>query len=178
MEEFSKTYKYWYPKGNLMEVEVSGHKSKKFKDFIARAVEFYCCTLLTKAQVKKIYVEVIFKKKLEDNNQGTCFYEGKYDNFKEFTLEVAKGYTVRETLQTIAHEMVHLKQFYLGELKDGLIPAHISLWKGVKVNEKSVDYWDLPWEIEAYGRERGLYHRFVVNENKDTDKEFLGSMVL
>ena len=24
-----------------------------------------------------------------------------------------------------------------------------------------VNYWDLPWEIEAHGRERGLYVRFT-----------------
>jgi len=29
---------------------------------------------------------------------------------------------------------------------------------------KEVDYFDYPWEIEAYGRQLGLFIRFLENE--------------
>ena len=177
MDDFSETYKYWYPKGHLMQVEVRGHKSKKFKQFCARAVEYYAGLLLTRAKAKNLYVEINFKKKLDDDSDGYCFDHGKDGKYRDFEIEVAKGKSVRETLMTIAHEMVHLKQFVMGELKDGVVPATTSVWKGKIVNERKVSYWDLPWEIEAFGRERGLYHRFVVNEGREKDKEFLASIV-
>jgi hypothetical protein len=30
----------------------------------------------------------------------------------------------------------------------------------VLVDDNQVDYWDTPWEIEAHGREKGLFTRF------------------
>lgn len=177
INEFSKTYKYWYPKGHIMQVEVSGHRSKKFKNFCARAVEYYAGLLLPKRKLKNLYIEISFKKKLDGDSDGYCFDHGKDGKYHDFEIEVAKGKSVRETLMTIGHEMVHLKQFVMGELKDGVVPATTSVWKGKIVNEKKVSYWDLPWEIEAFGRERGLYHRFVVEEKLDKNKDFLAQIV-
>jgi hypothetical protein len=34
-------------------------------------------------------------------------------------------------------------------------------WFGMPYDPKPVHYYDLPWEIEAHGREYGLYDRFV-----------------
>ena len=62
-------------------------------------------------------------------------------------------------LQTLAHELVHVKQYLLGELvwRDAGL-----LYKGVSHDPNTfVDYFDLPYEIEAYGRERGLLVTFL-----------------
>lgn len=61
---------------------------------------------------------------------------------------------MRYKLMTLAHECVHLKQYAMGEIDENM-----NTWKGTRV-PKSTDYWDSPWEIEAYGREKGLYIRF------------------
>lgn len=177
MDDFSVTYKYWYPKGHFMNVEVSGHRSKKFKNFVARAVEYYATLLLPKKKVPYLCVDIVFKKRLDGDSDGYCYDQGKDGRYHDFEIEVAKGKSVRDTLQTIAHEMVHLKQFCTGELKDGVVPATTSVWKGKIINEKSTDYWDLPWEIEAFGREKGMYHRFVCKERLDKNKDFLSQIV-
>ena len=61
-----------------------------------------------------------------------------------------------EILKTLAHEIVHVKQYALGELKwrdAGL------LYKGVNHEAMSLmEYFELPYEIEAYGREKGLLY--------------------
>jgi len=62
-------------------------------------------------------------------------------------------------LINLAHEMVHVKQFSLGDLKDGK-PSTITVWQGVPFDEDTIDYWDTPWEVEAHGREKGLFARF------------------
>jgi len=41
-------------------------------------------------------------------------------------------------------------------------------WFGKTYNPEKVSYWDLPWEIEAHGRECGLFIRWA--EEKDLAK--------
>ena len=64
-----------------------------------------------------------------------------------------------EILKPLAHEIVHVKQYALGELKwrdAGL------LYKGVNHEAMSLmEYFELPYEIEAYGREKGLLYGFL-----------------
>ena len=66
-------------------------------------------------------------------------------------------------LRTLAHELVHAKQYILGELsyqKVGMV------WKGQPTgfafndDMNWLDYYDFEWEIEAFGREEGLMVMF------------------
>ena len=63
-------------------------------------------------------------------------------------------------LKTLAHELVHVKQYVLGELKwrdAGL------LYKGINHDAMNMmEYFELPYEIEAYGREKGLLYGFML----------------
>ena len=65
-------------------------------------------------------------------------------------------------LKTLAHELVHVKQYLTGELlmrKKGLC------WrKSVLTSDSTTyeEYFELPYEIEAYGREKGLLARFLI----------------
>ena len=54
---------------------------------------------------------------------------------------------MRDLLTTIAHEIVHVKQYELGELTQN--------------NESDIEYWDRPSEIEAHGRETGLFIKWA-----------------
>jgi hypothetical protein len=69
--------------------------------------------------------------------------------------------TRKQTLLAIAHEMVHVKQYAKGELKDYL-KEEKSKYKNDHIYFESLNYWDYPWEIEAHGRELGLYYRFIM----------------
>lgn len=179
MDEYSKTHKYWYPRGATMQIEVTGHRSRKFKELISEAAEFYCSKLLSKRMLNSLYVEIQLKKKLHDDEdyQAFCDYQGKSDGIREFTVELKKGMSIRDTLTYLAHECVHVKQFATGEMKNGAVYAVTTRWKGKEINDNAIDYWDLPWEIEAYGREKGLYSRFVVTKKLNENKEFLDSIV-
>ena len=66
-------------------------------------------------------------------------------------------------LRTLAHELVHAKQYILGELsyqKVGMV------WKGQPTgftfdgDMNWLEYYDFEWEIEAFGREEGLMVMF------------------
>jgi len=62
-----------------------------------------------------------------------------------------------QLIDTLCHEMVHVKQFALGQAQiryRGKNPTFY--WLGRRIRE---DYWDQPWEQDAWRRERVLASR-------------------
>jgi hypothetical protein len=62
---------------------------------------------------------------------------------------------------TLAHEMVHVKQFAKGQfqLEDGK-----SMWMGKRITRR-VKYLDQPWEVEAFQRQEILFRRAIESIN-------------
>jgi hypothetical protein len=92
-----------------------------------------------------------------------------------YRIEVDKfGRTLTDTewahsiLKLLAHELVHVKQYVMGELK----PANNGfVYKKTMYSPESLDeYFEQPFEIEAYGRERGLMNAFLLRW-KEIEKE-------
>ena len=92
-------------------------------------------------------VEINFRNMSTDNNFGYCI---QVDN-GEYEIDIKRSLRLREMLCTIAHEMVHVKQYEEGTL--------------TQTNEEGMDYWDKPSEIEATGREPGLFIRWAEQNN-------------
>lgn len=91
-------------------------------------------------------IEICFKRMTNDANYGyACHLE---DN--DYEVEIKRSLRMREMLTTLAHELVHVKQYVKGEM-----PKNIT----------AGDYWDRPHEIEAHGRETGLFIRWCESEN-------------
>ena len=104
-------------------------------------------------------IKIRFDDKIKD--YGSCFVED-YNTRKqprEFTIEVHPGIGAFHIMETLAHEMVHVKQYIYNETNDDL-----SVWHGKKYNSDKMDYWSHPWEIDAHGRETGLLTKFAVSE--------------
>ena len=84
-------------------------------------------------------------------------HRAEYDDYGRKRTETEWGHNI---LKTLAHELVHVKQYVMGELKwrdAGL------LYKGTNHNpENLMEYFELPYEIEAYGREKGLLAGFLM----------------
>ena len=92
--------------------------------------------------------------------KGALGYCLELEDKRTFELEIDRTQPLRQLLETVAHEMVHVKQYARRELH----PSK-EAWLGKTVNPKKLSYWDLPWEIEAHGREVGLFVRYC-EENK------------
>ena len=73
-----------------------------------------------------------------------------------FTIEIDGKQDNEEKLRTLAHEMVHVKQYCKKELNE-----EMSKWKGHNVNSDNIDYDDQPWEIEAHTLGDKLYEEFT-----------------
>jgi hypothetical protein len=138
-------------------------------DELEAAAQFYGELLMGKTLIKNLKIRLVFSK--TQGNGAT--WEDDIARPREFTITLEKGMSKRETFITLAHEMVHVKQYATGELRDYMSSSKLQRWRNEKRDWSQVEYWDLPWEIEAYGRERGLYVRYV---DHVVDKEFLDSL--
>lgn len=142
---------------NRMMVSISGCTDAKFKNVVLKACEYYLSLLISRRIAKHISIDIEFEKQLDKDADGYCDVTGhnKRGRPREFTIQIRKNKSKRYMMMTLAHEMVHVKQFALGELDENM-----TVWKGKRMSSKT-DYWDTPWEIEAHGREYGLWSRFA-----------------
>ena len=100
--------------------------------------------------------------------EGECVDEQGTRNPRWFTIRL-KRQKIDGMIKTLAHEMVHVKQHAKNELQRGIvIPTRGGLkisskWQGEiwKPKRHEDNYFDSPWEIEAYGREVGLHHKWI-----------------
>ena len=134
-----------------MYITVNGGKAHQRKH-VQTMVEFCIETLMPRMRTLEITVNLC-------KPTGALGYCLELDNKREFELEVDKTQSMRKLLETVAHEMVHVKQYARREMN-----PHSDDWLGKTYNPKKVSYWDLPWEIEAHGREVGLFVRWAEKE--------------
>lgn len=111
---------------------------------------------------KKIFLNLRLIKnlKIKENLVGDCIWEDSNYRPREFTVRIDSSQSLQDMLETVAHEMVHVKQYARGELKDSAKSYSLCKWKGKTFSWQKTDYYDHPWEIEAHGRERGLFIRW------------------
>lgn len=108
------------------------------------ALNFFADSLLTKQLSKHIIVTVKMSKKY-DNLGLTCVEDYNASGKpREFILEIKSDQTEVEILRTLAHEMVHVRQYATGQLNE-----YMTVWNGKKV-PANLSYAEQPWEIEAF----------------------------
>lgn len=143
----------------FISVTGSGHKKQAM---VVNIAEFCALHLMEKIQHEIILnVELIVRLKEKESVAGDCIWEDDVCNRpREFTIRIDSSQSLQDMLETVAHEMVHVKQYAKGELKDYSRQTDVCKWKGKKVDCIKTHYYDCPWEIEAHGRERGLFIRW------------------
>jgi len=137
-----------------MDVNVKGG-SKSQKKYV-RSMVAYCAKKMM-PRMKNLEFNVHIKNFGKDDSWGYCIPTDYADSSRprEFEIDINKQAKLRRMLETVAHEMVHAKQFAKGELYESA-RTNKHRWQGKWLN-KEPNYWDQPWEIEAHGRECGLF---------------------
>lgn len=136
---------------------VGGYKTQRK---YAESMIIFCVEHLM-PRMKNIEVNLHIKDFGKDDSLGYALPtdDANEQRPREFDIEVHKKQPLRRFLETVAHEMVHVKQFARGELyESSRMGKH--RWQGEWLS-KEPDYWDQPWEIEAHGRETGLFVRWA-----------------
>lgn len=121
------------------------------------AINYYADILFTPTKKQKLELTVKYPKL---NVYGLVYIDsydlkGKPDSF---VVEIDRSLSTEEKLKTLAHELVHVKQYSCGYLNESM-----TRWRGKKVNLSELDYENIPWEIEAEFYGLNLYESFIHN---------------
>ncbi len=130
---------------------ISAKNGNKVQNAVARSVAQHCIDKLM-PRMRTLDISILFKKiPPQENTIGTCLMQ---DNNRTFEIEIQKGLSFDEIVKTVCHEMVHVKQYARNEMTD-------STWKGKlrwrnRFIKKNTSYSKLPWEREAYRKQKTL----------------------
>tara|TARA_B100000242_G_scaffold281953_1_gene242777 strand:- start:459 stop:944 length:486 start_codon:yes stop_codon:yes gene_type:complete len=135
--------------------------TKTQKKYVKSMADFCGEKLLGSRLYPKIELRIELVKNLmkKEKIYGDAIWEDDERYPKEFTIRADASQPLRRVLETIAHEMVHVKQYAKDELHEYTMKKG-HRYKGKFFSDK-LDYWDEPWEIEAHGRETGLFVRWA-----------------
>ena len=165
----------------------------KEKKFLLKFCKFVLGKFLTNYAQRKavISIHIISTKELKAEEDKKDFKDCKaivYDhgiveNKRKFVMNIhrdqinKRGKTdlskFKNLLLCLAHELVHVKQYLKGELvqyKSGKCKymGELMLEESDVIDET---YWNAKYEIEAYGREHGLYTMFKKSLTKEEGKK-------
>jgi len=146
----------------IISVDGTGPRNSSKLDEAAR---FFAAQLLHDRTVQKLQIDIEIVRNLDV--EGECINEDDRKGPRYFTIKLRR-HPIEDMIKTLAHEMVHVKQYTKNELSKQLRLARskglkiTSIWMGEEwyPSSKEDAYWDCPWEIEAFGREVGLYHKW------------------
>lgn len=158
---------------------------KKYAKFVLD--KFVKKSVQSKATIK---ICVVHEKDLDESidkedlrkYRAWCYYTGVVNNKRAFTVILnvrqiktrSKNPLIRlgNLLMDLGHELVHIKQYLNNEMFD-YVSGDIR-YKGSYFDSSYAEneelYYDSPWEIEAYGREMGLYKMFCRKLQEDVKK--------
>lgn len=146
--------------------------SPKRLEYVKSLVNFTLKKFFSRYMRENLEIEICFRKGLfeAERNYGSCIWEDVRHRPRIFTIEIEPKQSLKLLLNTIAHEIVHVKQWAKGEFaelkkasKDK--PESVYKFKGKKFDAGKVDYWDQPWEIEAHGRAIGIVVQWCRKNN-------------
>lgn len=120
------------------------------------ALNFFADALFSRQMQKHLQIRFSFRKSLKDY-QGMAYVDefNLQKKLRHFVVVINKKDTEEQQLITMAHELVHVKQFAYGE-----IDSTLTKWRGKLVAE-DMPYVDQPWEVEADEISLKLYTLFM-----------------
>lgn len=128
------------------------------KDAVHFVIGKFCPRIQSRIQVKVRAIDGMLDRHWE---YGHCTYIDDSPSMREFQIDIEKSLTMPTYIRTLMHELVHVKQHAKGEMKYYARSHKYIKWYNERIDADSLNYWELPWEIEAHGREEGLTQQFI-----------------
>lgn len=146
-----------------MKLTIRGRTAKRVpRRLIEAAARWYSRRLFDPKILRKLKLTVHFKT-MDIDMLGECVYKNPKKCNYRYDIVINRDMGERRILTTLAHEMVHAAQYvsgkYVSYKRESMV--HLVKFDGDHYDMNEIDYWDHPWEIEAAGRELGLYIRFI-----------------
>ena len=150
----------------MAQIIIHGTPKKIKKTQIREAAVFFSDHLLKRLS-KNVKVVIKLKNNLYKRTKcwGFATYtddEARNHRHREFEIELESNMGPVFMIRTIAHELVHVRQYARTQLVDTSYGCY-QKWKGSMFNEHLVGYKELPWEKEAHQLELELYEMWKHN---------------
>lgn len=143
------------------------------KKLLIEAINFFLDKLISSRLKKTLTLNFNFERESKSRVWANCAPIDTETRPKEFEINIYLNNRLGKPalLRTIAHELVHVKQFATGEMRDLIKTPYITYYREKKYDNQKLDYWFQPWEIEANGLECGLYKHFKKHKMMQKKKE-------
>ena len=157
-----------------MIVNIKG-STKKTRELVETAAWFYAEKLMGMRLAKTLEININLIRNYTEKMdcEGTCIWDdwATAKTPRGYTIELDSSISLRNLLINLAHEFVHVKQWVRGEMYEYASPNKVRFMKKV-YDMKDISYYYYPCEIEAFGRQEGLFIRWC-EEDGLTDREDL-----
>ena len=132
-----------------MDILVEGRSQKK-KKFI----ETILPSIVKQLGLDNSRKSVVIKLEQDCNSMG---YTVPLDVLDSYVVIIKPSLSIKDIGLTLAHEMVHVRQFAKGILK---VKNGVNYWKGKKFT-KRIKYLDQPWEQDAFARQEIVFRKSI-----------------
>ncbi len=151
-----------------MKIRCKGTPLHTERRFLCRAVRFFATSLMRPALIETLELQINFEKNLPCLGEVT--WMDKPNRTKKFKITIDLTMPEDAILATLAHEIVHVKQYATGQLRDYVDDISIVRWEG-EYHEfdpnSTTSRFFAPWEQEAYGLQYGLVESFIKHYNRN-----------
>lgn len=142
----------------MVKINFNGYIRGKDRKVVREAINFFMSDQLPGRKGESTHLEVRFIS-LPKSVHGVCSVHDEETNSyapRMFSIDVSGKLSLKKTVETIAHEMVHLRQFRNKELR---YRQNYTSFNG-KAYSHDLPYEKEPWEKEAYKLESVLSDAF------------------
>ena len=137
-----------------MRLRTRKFNNRKLSSILRTATKFYIQHLLPNYKHSLFKIDIIGVKNLEADGTFEKISTNRY------AIELRTDLDIQIMLLTLAHELVHLKQYATNELRSRVVAGQlVDIWKGKRY--RNLKYDDQPWEIEALQKEQDLFEDFI-----------------
>jgi hypothetical protein len=116
----------------------------------------------------KIHVEIVHRGLKREQVYGYCDYVGETRRPRHFLIELDTHMDKELYIQTLLHELTHLRQWVIGSLR----MRRGKMCYGKECVE-DYEYWYQPHEIEAREQEETLYFEYLREKDCFPQKEVI-----
>lgn len=128
------------PKGGIVDAHLEWRVCDAIKSFTkSLGIDRFKLNILVRVHNKAI---------IDNSVEGWC----EIISPRTFEIDIA---LYSNWMGVLAHEMVHVKQYVRKELD-----YKMSTWKSAPVDPDEMDYYDRPWEIEAFELQNVLVAKY------------------
>jgi len=142
----------------MIKIKINGcSKDKILKECLTKASIYFLGKLLPRKRNIEIVIRIVDNLLTKEIAYGECYNYSTRDRPSNYIIQLEGRMKPYDILSTLAHEMVHIKQF---DKKELVFFANYTRWKGERYDD-NISYVDYPWEHESEKIEIELSNSFM-----------------